>query len=353
MNGIMNGTGMPTGHDSYALGSVVVWYRLVPSGAIWCCLVLSNDALCGLSLRKEYVVDLHFKDSYLDLSHTEIMGTLDLDPTVHLSTAEIVAAASDFAESGATFIEFSVGKFLPKPVADEIAINILCDAISALKSEPELPIPAVYTSSPAVMKAAVDAGARFIVDPLALRAPGALEMAARLDCALCLLYDQTVLFAENDGTDPCGTVSEFFYERIDACLNAKIERRRLILDPMISINTSMEYRLKMMGRFKSLTSFGLPLSCELPRAVADNNDANTVEGLNRNLTQEPSIVTAVSLFLEQQGVRLIRTKSVYDLALGLDTWHALNRSARPFKLTRAIGKTIRRLAKKKAKSTAQ
>ncbi|MDT3664352.1 MAG: hypothetical protein ROM54_12710, partial [Anaerobiospirillum sp.] len=82
-------------------------------------------------------------------------------------------------------------------------------------------------------------------------------------------------------------------------------------------------------------------------AVVSNNDADTIEGANRNLSQEPAIVTTVALFLEQQGVRLIRTKCVYDLALGLDTWHALNRSARPFKLTRAIGKTIRRLAQKK------
>ena len=65
-------------------------------------------------------MELHFRDPYLDLSHTEIMGTLDLDPTVHLSADEIVAAASDFAESGATFIEFSVGKFAPKPVPDEV-----------------------------------------------------------------------------------------------------------------------------------------------------------------------------------------------------------------------------------------
>ena len=120
-------------------------------------------------------MELRFKDPYLDLSHTEIMGTLDLDPTVHLSADEIVAAASDFAESGATFIEFSVGKFAPKPVPDEVVCNIVCDAIAALGSDPELPIPAVYTSSPAVMKAAVEAGAKIVVDPLALRAPGALE----------------------------------------------------------------------------------------------------------------------------------------------------------------------------------
>lgn len=295
-------------------------------------------------------MDLHFKDSYLDLSHTEIMGTLDLDPAAPWSAEEIAAIASDFADSGASFIEFSVGRLKQLKVPDDKAIELLCAAIAAIKDNEEMPIPAVFTSSPAVMKATVEAGARIIVDPLALRAPGALEMAASLDCAICLMYDQTVPFAEDDGLDPCGTVSEFFYERIDACLNAHIARRRLILDPMISINTSMEYRLKMMGRFKSLTSFGLPLCCELPRAVAEDDDITTVEGANRNLTQEPSIVIAVALFLEQQGVRLIRTKSVYGMALGLDTWHALNRSARPFRLTRAIGKTIRRLTnKKKAK----
>lgn len=306
-------------------------------------------------------MNLHFKDSYLELSSTHIMGNLDLDPKNPLSVEDIREIATDYLESGASLIEFSVEKFTHSEVTvePEQAAAMLCQAIGAVKDMAL--IPAVFTSSPVVMEAAVKAGAQMVVDPLALRAPGALETAARLKVVVCLMFDQSIRFDEEQDVDPIAAVSEFFYERLDACMNAKIERQRIILDPLICVHNSMEYRLKMLGRLKTFNSFGLPLSCSLPRMVEDKQqeqalaavlDSNMAETVNRSLSQDMSIVTAVALFAETQGIRLIRTSRVYELALALDTWHALNLSARPFKLSRAIRHTIRHFSKKKKKPAA-
>ncbi len=278
-------------------------------------------------------MELKLIDSTLELAGTLIMGNIDLNPEDPLELDEISEIASGYAASGATFVELSVNKYTEKKCSQDAEIDMLCAALESVK-ESEL-IPAVYTSDPQIMRKVVECGAQVIIDPLALSAPGALETVSELKCAVILLMDQSVNFTEDDACDPCATVSEYFYERLDACINAKIDRQRIILDPMISVNTSVDFRLKMFGRLKTFNSFGVPISCALPRMVAEGKDY---------AHQSMSIVATVAIFAEQQGVRLIRTNRVYDIALVINSWHALNNSARPFKLSRAIGRRLKEIA---------
>lgn len=277
-------------------------------------------------------MQLHLKDSYFDLSSTLIMANVDLDPQDTYTSEEMAELLHDYEDCGATFVEFSVdnGSSLEEEKAR------ICEALDWAKGSKL--IPAVYTSKPEIMSAAAEHGAQLVVDPLALRASGALETVARTGLAVCLCYDQNMVFKE-DKDDPCAAVAEFFYERIDACLNAKIERQRLLLDPMIGVDASVDFRLKMIGRLKTFNSFGLPLSCELPHVVEEKG----LPGEDRM-----PVVSAVALFADQQGIRILRTRKVYDIALAINTWHVLHLSARPFKLSRAIGRTLKKaLAKRR------
>ena len=277
-------------------------------------------------------MELKLVNSTVELSGLLIMGIIDLTTDDPLDLDEIAEIASGYAASGATFVELSVNKHKRDACSQDAEIDMLCAALETIK-DIEL-IPAVYTSDPVIMRKVVECGAQMIVDPLALTQPGALEAVAEIKCAVCMLMDQSVNFTEDDCCDPCATVSEFFYERLDACINAHIDRQRIVLDPMISIDTSVDFRLKMFGRLNTFNSFGLPISCALPRMVAEKDNVN----------QSMSIVATVAIFAEQQGVRMIRTNRVYDIALVINSWHALNHSARPFKLSRAIGRRLKELA---------
>lgn len=276
-------------------------------------------------------MQLHLRDSYFELSSTLIMANVDIDPNAPLAPEEIKELLHDYEESGASFVEFSVAQHQNSDVGPDTEAQLLCAALDAAKGSSL--VFAVYTSNPQVMAQAAEHGAEIVVDPLALRVPGALETVSSLGLVACLCYDQSAIFKE-DKDDPCAAVSEFFYERIDACLNAKIERQRLILDPMIGIEASVDFRLKMIGRLKTFNSFGLPLSCELPRVVESAE--------NSVYEHRMTVVSAVALFAEQQGIRIIRTRKVYDIALAINTWHVLHLSARPFKLSRVIGKSIKK-----------
>ncbi len=271
---------------------------------------------------------LRLKNGVTEMDSPAIMGTFDLR-----AVQDIVPGAREIQELGATFIE--LGLSAPEgfaAAADELALII--PQLKALKAAPEIKLlAAVTTVHPEVMKAAAEAGCDIIIDPNALRAPGAIETIAELKLPVCLCFDQHTEFEED--TDPTGAVSEFLYERIDACLNAKIPRSAILIDPTIGMRAPIEYRLKMMGRLHTFKSFALPLTAAVPRLIPQSDPF-----LSANL----SAAVALTIFGVDSGVNIVRTTQVGELALALDTWQACTKSARPFRLSKLI---VKRFLRKK------
>lgn len=338
-------------------------------------------------------MQVKFKDTSLDLSNGPLlMGIIELDPRVPFDPVSVQKQAKDYLDCGAIGLQLGICSCTVSDVPantpsaslsnndpDALAQVVACssqdsytctldDVVAAyqnmstesraqmlvaackavLEIQPDV-ILGIYTSEPLVMEQTVATGAHFIIDPMALREPGALETVSRLKVNVCLCFDQAYKFDEDDKVDVCGQISEFFYERIDACINAKIDRKKIMLDPSIGRDVGVDYRIKLQGRLKSFNSFALPLSCEIPRVFPTSD-----EFLRRNM----SVTVAVALFMTQQGFNIIRTKHVYDIGLALDTWLALNFSARPFKIRSLIGRKIKsfkdkKAAKNQAKAAAQ
>ena len=92
----------------------------------------------------------------------------------------------------------------------------------------------------------------------------------------------------------------------------------------------------MPGRLDTFQSFALPMTIAIPRSIpsADNF-------LNDHF---PAAVAA-AIFSIQSGINIIRTARVEEMALAIDTWQAASKSARPFKLTKAIASRFKRKLK--------
>lgn len=327
-------------------------------------------------------MQINFRETSLDLSKGSVlMGIIELDPREPFDPSSIQKQAQEFFDCGAIGVELGIKKFSgvhtasaasagydsnktitlahsakdaidgsdPCTCGDDPVTNaynqlsvlqradVLSQACEAVLSVDKSAIVAIYTSEATVMEKTVAAGAQLIIDPMSLREPGALETVARLKVNVCLCFDQCYRFDEDDKTDVCGKISEFFYERLDACINAKIARNRIMLDPTLNQKVGVDYRIKLQGRLKSFNSFALPLSCELPRVFPGSD-----EFLRNNM----SVTVAVALFISNQGFHIIRTKNVYDLGLALDTWQALEYSARPFKVRQLISMRLKNFKKK-------
>ena len=272
---------------------------------------------------------LRFGEQNEELQSPCVVGILPLDPSEALDVTRLKEKAAEIEEYGAAFIE--VG--MRQPCASEVEQVLLPEAVGAVFEATNCHI-AVHTSSPQLMQEAVSRGASLIIDPKALRAEGALAMAASLKVPVCLCFNGSIT-SEDFGrgkADPASVVSEFLYERIDACLNAGIPRSQLLIDPTPDVEDGIEHRLTAMGRLHTFKSFALPLCVAIPRELPHEDLA---------VSAHPGVYIAASLFAVDAGVSLIRTQYVEETILALETHLACTRSARPFRLSRAIVKAIK------------
>lgn len=111
-----------------------------------------------------------------------------------------------------------------------------------------LPV-SVDTSKRDVMRAALAAGASMINDVNALRADGALEIAADSDAAVCLMHRkgnaQTMQQAPSYD-DVLTEVRDFLAHRVERCESVGIARNRIAIDPGIGFGKQLSHNLALL-----------------------------------------------------------------------------------------------------------
>jgi dihydropteroate synthase len=205
----------------------------------------------------------------LDLSTPIVMGVLNVTPDSfsdggRFASIEVaVNHALRMVEQGAGLID--VGGESTRPGAQgvdaEEEIRRVVPVIAALAARTKVPI-SVDTSKPAVMTAAVRAGARLINDVRALREPGALEAAADTEAAICLMHMQgepRTMQADPRYDDVVTEVRDFLRERVDACMARGIARERLAIDPGIGFGKRLEHNLALLANLRTLVGLGWPV----------------------------------------------------------------------------------------------
>lgn len=212
---------------------------------------------------------LHCGSQTLDLSQPIVMGILNVTPDSFsdggrfIDSSQALDHAHRMLEAGAGIID--VGGESTRPgaadVSEEEELRRIIPVIDALATRFSVPI-SVDTSKPAVMKAAVEAGATLINDVRALREPGALEAAAQTDAAVCLMHMQgqpRSMQLEPHYEDVVAEVKAFLVERAAVCEAAGIARDRLVLDPGIGFGKRLEHNLALLANLRVLAEPGLPL----------------------------------------------------------------------------------------------
>jgi dihydropteroate synthase len=197
------------------------------------------------------------------------MGVINVTPDSfsdggrYANSAAAVSHALRLVEEGAGLID--VGGESTRPgaqgVSAEEEISRVIPVIEALAARTKVPI-SIDTSKPAVMTAAVRAGASMINDVRALREPGALEAAAGTDATVCLMHMQgepRTMQAEPRYGDVVAEVRDFLRERTEACLASGIAKNRLVVDPGIGFGKRLEHNLALLAGLPAVTALGWPV----------------------------------------------------------------------------------------------
>ena len=255
----------------------------------------------------------------LDLAQPVVMGVLNVTPNSfsdggrYLDTEAALMQALAMVSDGAAIID--VGGESTRPGAEPVPLQQELDrvlpVIERLQGECDAVL-SIDTLKPAVMRAAVAAGAGLINDVNALRAKGALEAAASVDAALCLMHMQgepRTMQQSPHYQNVVIEVGDFLMQRAQACLQAGISAQRLVLDPGFGFGKTTAHNLALLAALPRLTGGPYPVLAGLSRKSM--LQSLTGRAVAERLAGSLALATAAVL----GGARIIRA---HDVAATVD-----------------------------------
>jgi dihydropteroate synthase len=264
----------------------------------------------------------------LSLDRPLVMGVLNvtpdsfsdggrfLDPSTALDHAQrMIADGADLVDVGG---ESTRPGALPTPEREELERIIPLIEKIAVQG---IPVSA-DTRKPAVMRAAIAAGASMINDVSALRAPGAPDVVASADVpvAVCVMHmqgepatmQQSALYG-----DVVYEVKAFLAERAAACEAAGIARDRIVIDPGFGFGKTVEHNLTLLRRLPEIVALGYPVMVGLSRK-------STIGALTgRDAGERTAGSVAAALAAVARGAAIVRVHDVRETIDALKVWRAV------------------------------
>lgn len=275
-------------------------------------------------------MELRLGERILTLDKTRVMGILNVTPDSFSDGGRFLTAdaaleqATAMSEEGADIID--VGGESTRPGSEELPVQTELDrilpVIQAIVARLDVAV-SVDTSKPEVMKAAVAAGAVLINDVFALRRDGAMEVAAGLDAAICIMHMQgdprTMQVCPEYEALP-GDIIDFLTERVRVCTTAGIDSRRLILDPGFGFGKNDGHNLKILANLEQFRDLELPLLVGLSRK-------RTLGNLTGKVSDERVAAgVAAAVIAASQGANIVRTHDVGPTVDALAVFDAVRQS---------------------------
>jgi dihydropteroate synthase len=178
----------------------------------------------------------------------------------------------------------------------------------------------VDTRKPEVMRAALDAGAAMVNDVMALREPGALQVVAASDAAVCLMHMQGEPHSMQHAPRYADVIEEvklFLQGRVQTCAAAGIGRERLVVDPGFGFGKTLQHNLDLLKHLEDLTEIGVPVMAGLSR----KSMLGTLTG--RDVGEREFAGVAAHLAAVARGARLVRVHNVAAMRDALAIWNAV------------------------------
>ena len=257
-----------------------------------------------------------------------IMGVLNVTPDSFsdggkfFDASSAIDQAKSMVENGAGIID--IGGESTRPGAQAVTakeeLNRVIPVIEALSGEIKVPI-SIDTSKPEVMEQAVASGASIINDVNALRAEGAIEMAAKLKSDVCLMHMQGIPRTMQDNPsydDVVEDIKSFFKERIKACELAGIELSSITLDPGFGFGKNLGHNIALLKNLSEFNEFGVSILAGLSRksmigTLLDDKDVDS---------RMIGSVTAALIAVEN-GANIIRAHDVEETNDALKVWQQI------------------------------
>jgi dihydropteroate synthase len=254
------------------------------------------------------------RNRVIDLTRPIVMGILNVTPDSfsdgdrYSTVAAALARAKRIEEEGATVIDVGGESTRPgaAPVDETVEIARVIPVIEGIAAASDIAI-SIDSSKPAVMAAAIAAGACIVNDVFALRAPGARECAAASEVGVCLMHMQGEPRTMQDDPhydDVVAEVCEFLARQRDACVAAGIARDAIVLDPGLGFGKGLAHNMTLLRELPRFAALNAPL------LVGVSRKSFIGRILGRPVDERLYGGLGLAALAVGQGARIIRTHDV-------------------------------------------
>jgi dihydropteroate synthase len=261
----------------------------------------------------------------IDLSAPRVMGIVNVtfdsfSDGGRLDTHAAIDHARQLIADGAAIIDVGGESTRPgaQPVAEDVELARVIPIVDAHARDGA--VVSIDTMKPAVMREALAAGASMINDVRALQAPGALDVAAKSDAAVCLMHMQgeprTMQLAPSY-RDVVTDVRGFLARRAQASIDAGIGPDRIVLDPGFGFGKSVAHNLDLLRRLQDIAALGFPVLA----GVSRKSMIGAFTG--RDVGDRLAGSVAAALVAVHHGARIVRVHDVRETVDALAVWTAI------------------------------
>lgn len=277
------------------------------------------------------MTNLYCGDFSLPLDRPLLMGIVNLTPDSFSgdglvgNVEQAIRHARQQFEAGSDILDIGAESSRPGATPTSEA-DELCRLLPVLKEIVGWGVPiSVDTYKPAVMRAALAAGASMINDITGMTHPEALAAVAGSDCAVCVMHMQgepgTMQATPHYG-DVVAEVRSFLADAVMRCRQAGVADQRLVLDPGFGFGKTLDHNLALFRSIKGAGVDGLPMLV----GVSRKSMLGAITG--RPVGERLAASVAAALMAAQKGAKILRVHDVAATRDALAVWSAIEQEAK-------------------------
>lgn len=252
----------------------------------------------------------------LEFDVPAVMGILNVTPDSFSDGGRFIGRdaatrqAELMARDGAHIIDIGGESTRPgaADVSEQEELDRVIPVIEAVAAAVDVPV-SIDTSKPAVMHAAVAAGASMINDIRALREDGALQAAVELQRPVCLMHmlgQPRTMQQRPEYGDVVAEVRDFLAQRVRECVAAGLPEDSIIVDPGFGFGKAPRHNVELLSNLRQLRTTGRPILVGLSR----KSTLGDLTGRDVGERLPASIAATVIAVIE--GAAIVRVHDVWE-----------------------------------------
>lgn len=231
-----------------------------------------------------------------------------------------VAHARRLVDEGADILDLGAESTRPgaPPVALQDELERLLPVLERIAGW-NVPV-SVDTYKPAVMRAAIAAGAAMINDIAGLAHPDSLAAVAESTCGVCVMHmlgEPRTMQQDPRYGDVVGEVAGYLAGRVAALRDAGIAGERIVVDPGFCFGKTLEHNLALFRALPELAAAGAPVLV----GVSRKSMLGAITG--KPVGERLAASVAAACLAAERGAAILRVHDVEATKDALAVWSAI------------------------------